>query len=365
MTDPTSLPARRRILRSGKDLAEAGVVPPERVAEIDAVAARYALAVTPGLLDLIDPSDPADPIARQFVPDASELTTGAHELADPIGDGVHAPVKGIVHRYPDRVLLIPILHCPVYCRFCFRREQVGGAEAALSETELARALAYIRTHDQIWEVVITGGDPLMLPAPRLATLVAELDAISHVRVIRLHSRVPISDPGRIGPGLLAALDAETALWIAIHCNHARELTPAAQAACRQLNRAGIPLLGQTVLLKGVNDEPAVMEELMRAMVVNRIKPYYLHHLDPAPGVARFRTAIAEGQAVMRRLRGRASGLCQPTYVLDIPGGHGKVPIGPVYLEGLSVIDWQGRRHPFPPPPQAVADPPGTVSGEPV
>ena len=190
----------------------------------------------------------------------------------------------------------------------------------------------------------------MLPGARLAALVAALDAIPHVRVIRVHSRVPISDPGRIGPALLAALDAETALSIAIHCNHARELTPAAQAACRQLNRVGIPLLGQTVLLKGVNDDPAVMENLMRAMVVNRIKPYYLHHLDLAPGVGHFRTPIAEGQAVMRRLRGRASGLCQPTYVLDVPGGHGKVPIGPVYLEGESVVDWRGCRHPYPPPP---------------
>lgn len=349
MTTPRPLPARRRTLRRGADLAASGVVPADRVAEIDAVAARYAVAVTPILADLIDPADPADPIARQFVPDGRELTAAASERRDPIGDDVHAPLKGIVHRYPDRVLLTPILHCPVYCRFCFRRERVGGEEAVLGDADLAAAFDYIQSHKEIWEVVITGGDPLMLPDSRLAALISALDAIAHVKVIRLHSRIPVSDPDRIRPALVGALESDTALWIAVHCNHPRELTPAAEAACRRLVRAGIPLVGQTVLLKGVNDDPAVMEELMRAMVANRIKPYYLHHLDLAPGTGHFRTNIAEGQAVMRHLRGRASGLCQPTYVLDIPGGHGKVPIGPVYLDGDLVEDWQGQRHRYPPP----------------
>ncbi len=347
---PSPHPAavRRRTLRTAGEIEAAGLVPPERLAEIEAVAARYAVAVTPTLADLIDPADPADPIALQFIPDGRELSATPAERADPIGDDVHAPLKGIVHRYPDRVLFTPSLLWPVYCRFCFRRERVGGEEAILGEEDLAAGLDYIRNHHEVWEVVITGGDPLMLPPARLKTLVRALDAIPHVGVIRLHSRVPISDPERIGPAMLEAFDVETAVWIAIHCNHPRELGEAAKAACRRLSRAGIPLLSQTVLLKGVNDDPAVMEALMRALVAVRIKPYYLHHLDLAPGTDHFRTSIARGQDLMRHLRGRVSGLCQPSYVLDIPGGYGKSPIGPLYLAADEVEDWQGRRHRYPP-----------------
>jgi len=336
-------PRSRRTLRTGAELAAAALIPPERIAAIDRVAERYAVAITPSIAALIDPTDPDDPIAHQFVPDEAELDMTAGERPDPIGDGTHSPVRGIVHRYPDRALLTPLLTCPVYCRYCFRRERVG-QEKALSEAELAVALDYIRAHEELWEVILTGGDPLMLPPARLGALITALDAIPHVRTIRIHSRVPVADPARIDQRMLAALDASKPVWVAVHVNHARELAPEARAACARLARAGIPLLGQTVLLKDVNDDAATMEALLRSMVESRIKPYYLHHLDAAPGTGHFRTTIAEGQALMRALRGRVSGLCQPEYVLDIPGGHGKAPIGPVYLRGDEIEDWRGERH---------------------
>jgi lysine 2,3-aminomutase len=323
----------RRPARSGADLAALGLVPHERLAEIARVAQHYAVAVTPAFVGLIDPADPADPIARQFVPDPRELQAAPEERGDPIGDALHAPVKGLVHRYPDRVLLTPILHCPVYCRFCFRRERVGRSDGVLSAPALAAALDYVRRHEEVWEVVVSGGDPFLLPPRRLRALVQALDAIPHLGVIRFHSRAPVGDPRRVSPALVAALEAEKAVWVAVHCNHPRELSPPAAAACRRLVRAGIPLVGQTVLLKGVNDDPQVM----------------------APGTGHFRIGIAEGQAIVRSLRGRVSGLCQPCYVLDIPGGFGKVPIGPTYLQQDGTVeDWRGERHLYPPTDQETA-----------
>jgi lysine 2,3-aminomutase len=312
------------------------------------------VAITPAMAGLIDPADAADPIARQFVPSAEELDHRPEERPDPIGDHAHMPVKGIVHRYPDRVLLKPIHSCPVYCRFCFRREMVGPGGDALSPAELAAALDYVREHAEIFEVILTGGDPFMLSPRRLGEIVAALSKIPHLGVIRLHSRVPVVDPERVGEGLLRALDTEKALYVVIHANHPRELGEAAAAACRRLTKAGIPLLGQSVLLAGVNDDPEVLAALLRRLVSLRVKPYYLHHGDLAPGTWRFRTSIEAGRELMRGLRGRVSGLCQPSYVLDLPGGHGKVPIGPDYLEpGPEAGQWWvtdpwGGRHHYPP-----------------
>jgi len=340
----------RETLRTPAALAGAGLIAPARVAELEAVAARYAVSITPAMAELIDGDDPADPIARQFVPDAAELTTTPDEDADPIGDGAHEVTPGLIHRYPDRVLLKLVSACAVYCRFCFRRETVGQGEA-MSKADLAAALNYIRARPGIWEVIVSGGDPLVASPRRLNALVTALAGMDHVKVVRFHTRVPVVAPERITPELIAALKADGAItWVAIHANHPRELTADARAALGRLADAGIPLVGQTVLLKGVNDDPATLGALMRAMVEARVKPYYLHHGDLASGTSHFRTTIAEGQALMRALRGHVSGLCQPTYMLDIPGGHGKVPVGPAYLsaaeDGRLAEDFKGGRHAY-------------------
>lgn len=345
-------PNLRQTLRCANDLAAAGLITPERAREIAPVEAAYAVALTPQVAGLVDPADPADPIARQFIPDLRELSPEPHELADPIGDEAHSPVPGIVHRYPDRALLKLLSVCPVYCRFCFRRETVGpGAEQVLSPAALEEALGYIARTPAIWEVILTGGDPLMLSPRRLADVMARLAAIAHVKIVRIHSRVPAVDPARIGRDLVAALkSSQKTVFVALHANHPRELNTAARGAIARLVDAGIAMVSQTVLLKGVNDDADTLAQLMRAFVENRVKPYYLHHGDLAPGTAHLRTTIAEGRAIMRQLRGRLSGLAMPEYVLDIPGGHGKSPIGPDYLDRDEVEDWQGLRHNYSDPP---------------
>lgn len=352
MNELSSRPLHASTLRRPDELAEVGLIAPERVPELEAVAARYAVAITPALTELMDAADPADPLVRQFVPDGAELITTDAERADPIGDGAHEVSPGLIHRYPDRVLLKMVSACAVYCRFCFRREMVGQGEG-LSAPEMDAALAYIRGNPAIWEVIVSGGDPLVSSPRRLAALTGALAAIPHVRVVRFHTRVPVVSPERITDERIAALKADGLTpWVAIHANHAAEFGDAARAAVARLADAGIPLVSQTVLLRGVNDNAETLATLFRTFIENRIKPYYLHHADLAPGTAGFRTSIAEGQALMRELRGSLSGLAQPTYVLDIPGGHGKVPIGPSYCHGERVEDPAGVTHAYPPLPGA-------------
>ena len=336
----------RQTLRTASDLVEAGLLPAGAEADAARVGARYAIAVTPAVAELIDAGDPSDPIARQFLPDVRELDRTPEERSDPIGDIAKSPVKGIVHRYPDRVLLKIVGVCPVYCRFCFRREMIGpAAEANLSAEEIDAALAYIRAHPEVWEVILTGGDPFVLSPRRIADITQALDGIAHVKVVRWHTRVPVVAPERVTADLVAALrGSQKTVYVALHANHPRELTAAACAAIARLVDAGIPVVSQTVLLRGVNDDADTLETLMRAFVEARVKPYYLHHADLAPGTAHFRATLAEGQALMHALRQRLSGLAMPTYVLDIPGGHGKVPVGPVYLDGEVVADPRGDLH---------------------
>jgi lysine 2,3-aminomutase len=345
-------------LRTADDLVAHGFLAPEHRAAVSAVAERYAVAITPELAELIDPADPNDPIALQYVPQVAELAHEPIERADPIGDHAHMPVRGLVHRYPDRVLLKLVHVCAVYCRFCFRREMVGpGKETTLSKDAYGQAIDYIRAHPEIWEVILTGGDPLMLTARRLREVMHDLASIAHVKIIRIHTRIPVADPKRIDAEIVRALRVDGATtWLALHANHPKEFTALARDACARIVDAGIPMVSQSVLLRGINDDAATMEALMRCFVENRIKPYYLHHGDLAPGTAHLRTTIAEGQQLMRALRGRVSGLCQPDYVLDIPGGAGKSPIGPSYVEGegakaestqYRIRDYCGDVHAYP------------------
>src|ERR1700760_972361 len=260
-------------LREPAELVAHGLAPAAGLADLEKVAARYAVAVTADIAGLIDPSDPDDPIARQFVPSVRELEMQPGENADPIGDHSHSPVEGIVHRYPDRVLFKLVHVCAVYCRFCFRREMVGpGRETALSQRSYRSALDYIRSHREIWEVILTGGDPLMLSPRRLAELMVDLAGLDHVKIIRLHTRGAIADPVRVSAEMVAALKvAGATTWVALHANHARELTGRARAACAALIDAGIPMVSQSVLLRGVNDNFAALEALMRGLVECRIK----------------------------------------------------------------------------------------------
>jgi len=345
-------------LRKIAQLQAAGLVAPDRAAALERVVARYAVAITPAMAALIDPGNPDDPIARQFVPDPAELVAQPQERGDPIADDAFSPVEGIVHRHSDRVLLKLVHACPVYCRFCFRRAMVGPrGRPALSAQKREAAYRYIRAHREIWEVILTGGDPLVLPPRSLRTVVCTLAAIDHVRIVRFHTRVPTVAPERITTDMVAALKAPgAATYVALHANHPRELTPAARAACGRIVDAGIPMLSQSVLLRGVNDDIATLTELMRAFVACRIKPYYLHHADLAPGTSHLRTSIEQGQELMRQLRARASGLCLPDYMLDIPGGAGKVPVGPSYIsanaaagEGAHLVRaHDGAVHAYPP-----------------
>lgn len=344
-----------RSLTTVAELVDAGLIAEAKRADATAVAERYAVAVTPSLVSLMDATDPLDPIARQFIPDVAELVTLPEERADPIGDLAHSPVEGIVHRYPDRVLLKAVHVCPVYCRFCFRREMVGPEGlGTLSAKALDTAIAYIAERPEIWEVILTGGDPLVLSPRRLHAIMERLSTIAHVKIVRFHTRVPVVDPARIDAALVAALKASgKTTYVALHANHPREFTTEARAAIARIVESGLVMISQTVLLKDINDDADVLAKLMRTFVENRIKPYYLHHPDLAPGTSHFRLTLAEGRALVESLRGRVSGLCQPTYILDIPGGHGKVRADSTAVEQADdgcfrVRDFRGETHVYPP-----------------
>ena len=347
----------KRINRIQK-LCEDRIIDSNSVAALEKVSENFSFTITNQMYDLIDKSNPLDPIALQFIPSENELQMTEGESIDPISDALFSPVKGIVHRHPDRCLFMPVHVCPLYCRFCFRREKVGSQAETLLKHELEIAYDYINEHKEIWEVILTGGDPLILKPKILAAIIKKINAIKQVEIIRIHTRVPIVESQRINSDMLAALKSDKPIYIIIHVNHPKEFTPLALQACADLADHGIPLLSQTVLLKGINDNIETLTQLMRCCVKNKIKPYYLHQADLAQGTQHFRTSIESGQMLMKQLRGRISGLCQPLYVLDIPGGYGKVPIASPYIKKVDstikhevsykVEDYQGNLHTYTP-----------------
>lgn len=282
-------------------------------------------------LDLIDWSDPDDPLRRQVLPSVAEAAIAPDELTDPIGDDAHSPIPGVVHRYPDRALLLLTAVCAVHCRFCFRREFVGQPARALSKEQFEGAFGYLASRPEIWEVILSGGDVLALPDAYLAGVLARLRALPHVKVVRIHSRVPAVDPARLTAELAALLRRHAPAYLVAHVNHPREVTASFEAAVGQLIDTGVPVLSQSVLMRGVNDHVDTLEALFRRLVEARVKPYYLHHPDLARGTGHFRVSVARGRALMRDLRRRVSGVCMPTYVLDVPGGRGKLPLEAEYV----------------------------------
>lgn len=338
---PKSLPATA--LTSAGDLVQAGLADPAMAGDLARVAETFRIRVTPAM------QQHSPGIARQFVPDPAEMLTRPEELADPIGDAAHSPVPGLTHRYPDRAILHITQTCDVYCRFCFRREVVGAA-GPLPADQLDAVLDYIAATPALREIILTGGDPMTLSPRRLDAVLTRLDAIPHLEVIRIHSRVPVVAPDRIA-ALAPLLRRRAAVFVVIHTNHPDELTPEARDAIRTLADGGTALLSQSVLLRGVNDDAAVLAALFRGLTALRVTPYYLHHCDLARGTSHFRTTIAEGLAIMAALRGHLSGVAIPTYVLDLPGGYGKVPLdsGSVTPNGPGqwrIRDWQGRIHDY-------------------
>lgn len=355
MTSANTLKKNRALasqtLRSADDLVAAGLLTQGQGAAIAPLAERYTVAITPEMTALIDHDDPFDPIAAQFVPDERETNLLPQELYDPTGDYTFSPLKALVHRHKDRVLLKPTVACAVYCRFCFRREMVGPNGDSVTQSDVDEALDYIAAHPEIKEVILTGGDPLMLSARRLGALMQRLQTIPHVKWIRFHTRIPVVAPEKITSEVLNALRGVKAVLMAVHVNHAREITTDAGAALARLAAQGVTLMGQSVLLKGVNDDPDTLVNLFETLMANRVKPYYLHHPDLTTGTSHFRLNFERGMELVEAVRKRVSGVCIPHYVVDIPGGAFKVPVSKETVRPIQrqkgaylVLDPYGKEH---------------------
>ena len=305
---------------------------------------RFIMAVPPYWAALMDPDDPACPIRRQAVPVDDEYAVSPNDLVDPLAEDAHMPVPGLVHRYPDRVLLLVVEVCAMYCRFCTRSRVVGTTAGYSRPANLDAALAYIRAHRTIRDVLISGGDPLTLSDERLDDLLGKLRAIRHVEFIRMGTRNPITLPYRVTPSLCTVLRRHGPIWMSLHVNHPKEITEPVKHACALLADSGLPLGSQTVLLKGINDRPAIMKRLVHELLKIRVRPYYLYQCDPVKGTAHFRTPVAAGLRIIEQLRGHTTGYAVPTFVVDAPGGGGKIPLAPNYVERAADGAWTFRNY---------------------
>jgi lysine 2,3-aminomutase len=305
---------------------------PEEESGIKNAKGRMAMAITPYWASLIDQEDPHCPIRRQSVPTIDEYKIGPHEMTDPCGEDTDSPAPYLVHRYPDRVLLLATEQCAMYCRHCTRRRLVGHEQTVEpGASKWDKAIEYIRANKKIRDVLISGGDPFILDSQALEELLKKVRSIPHVEFLRIGTRTPVTLPQRINEELLSLLKRYGPIWISIHFNHPREITRRCRSACEMLADAGIPLGSQTVLLKGINDRPYVMRKLMHELLKIRVRPYYIYQCDPVKGTAHFRTPVADGINIIEKLRGHTSGYALPTYVIDGPGGGGKIPVSPAYV----------------------------------
>jgi lysine 2,3-aminomutase len=319
----------------------------EEVAAIDVSKGRMATAITPYFATLMSRTDPNCPIRRQALPTLEEFHVSPHDLLDPCAEDENSPVHGLVHRYPDRVLLLVTDKCAVYCRYCTRRRMVGSSEKCIKDDELDEAIAYIQATKKVRDVLISGGDPLLLEDDHLESILAKVRKVPHVEMVRIGTRVPATLPQRITPALVNMLRKYHPLWMSIHFSHPKEVTKEVRRSCGLLADAGIPLGSQTVLLRGINDKPSIMKRLMHELLKIRVRPYYIYQCDLAMGTEHFRTPIAVGINIIEKLRGHTTGYAVPSFVIDAPGGGGKIPVGPTYLisqdKGKMVLrNYQGK-----------------------
>ncbi len=320
---------------------------PEEIEAIEASKGRMATAITPYFAKLMDRNDSNCPIRRQAIPTMAEFHFSPADLMDPCAEDENSPVHGLVHRYPDRALLLVTDKCAVYCRYCTRRRMVGSSEKCITEENLDEAIAYIQATKKVRDVLISGGDPLLLEDDHLERIIAKVRKVPHVEMVRIGTRVPVTLPQRITPTLASILKKYHPLWISIHFTHPKEITKEVRRACAILAEAGIPLGSQTVLLRGINDRSVVMKRLMHELLKIRVRPYYIYQCDLAMGTEHFRTPIAVGINIIEKLRGHTTGYAVPSFVIDAPGGGGKIPVGPTYLisqdKGKVVLrNYQGK-----------------------
>jgi lysine 2,3-aminomutase len=303
----------------------------EETKSINLCLQKFRMAITPYYASLMDPHDPHCPIRKQAVPSVQELLPNRSDMDDPLNEDTDSPVPGLTHRYPDRVLLLVSDQCSMYCRHCTRRRIAGQHDTSLPKKQIKEALEYIRKTPVIRDVIISGGDPLTLSDSQLEFLLSELRSIPHVEIICIGTRVPVVMPQRITPNLCKILHKYHPVWINTHFNHPKEITPQSTQACEMLSNHGVPLGNQTVLLKGINDCPHIMKELMQKLLRIRVRPYYIYQCDLSKGIGHFRTTVSKGVQIMEHLRGHTSGLAVPHFVVDAPGGGGKIPVAPQYL----------------------------------